>query len=414
MRIRSLFVLGFLLLLISGISGIAKAQPAANGQQVSGSNADPSVLTDIGNAIVGPLCTDLLNSAPNLGSSYSALLAISLLIVLAVLLVMSIAYAFGRAFGIPGLVELVKKEYIESIFNIFLIVAVVGGLGIADKAVSFLGNVAIASLGQSTPAVSVSSTSGLFGALCTNYLRNGIGYGITNIIYLLAPNIIDASILQQLTISVNYASTFTVTGFAYSYSPFSGIYPFVSIIGTEISAVYSLIAINLGISFLLGIIYDLFPLLFYLGILFRSFPWTRAAGGSLVALFISFFIVFPSILYAFSIIQTNTVTAQQTSGIIASSVFGASVLTSLLSNSYEFLASLYNFATSELQSILSGVNLATIFTEMKDFAGFFAYGVLQLLGLVIAVVVSFDLLEGLSDLLGAPSLEGSRLLQKVI
>ncbi|MEM3858400.1 MAG: hypothetical protein QW478_03215 [Candidatus Micrarchaeaceae archaeon] len=375
--------LGITLFLL--LSGVSKAQSLGN------------FIQDLENGVVSPLCNDMLSSAPNLGSSYSALLGISLLIVLLVLVVLGIIYAIGRAFGIPTLMEFVKKEYIESIFNILLIVIIVGGIGVIDGSVSFLSNLAIVSVSPgSTTAASISSTRGLYSTLCTTYLTNGINRGLSNIFYLLAPNIIDLSILQNFQVAIGNSGLFSITGVEYSYSPFAGIYPYVKIIGTENAIVYALLAIYIGMSFLLGIIYSIFPLLLYVGILLRSFPWTRAAGGSLVALFISFFIVFPSILYAFSILQTNTISTLQS---IVPTLSLSSVSTNIV---------------SVLESIFAGVNITSIMTEIADFANFFAYGALQLLGLVIAFLISFDLLEGLGDLLGAPSLESKGLLKKVI
>ena len=54
-----------------------------------------------------------------------------------------------------------------------------------------------------------------------------------------------------------------------------------------------------------------------------------------------------------------------------------------------------------------------IYAQVDNFSQIFAAFGLHLLGLIISFIVSFDLLEGLSQILGAPSLN-SRVMQKVI
>ena len=41
-----------------------------------------------------------------------------------------------------------------------------------------------------------------------------------------------------------------------------------------------LTGVSFGLTFFLLLIYSVFPLLFYLGIVFRTQPWTRVAGDS--------------------------------------------------------------------------------------------------------------------------------------
>ncbi|MGC8675946.1 MAG: hypothetical protein ACP5T3_00305 [Candidatus Micrarchaeia archaeon] len=392
-RALMFFVMSLLLLSLSkaGI-GIPTIYSPVSAQ------AAPTLANSFDNALM-PVCSSMIAPLSGLGGSYSALLSISLAIVFMVLTILGVVYAIGRAFGIPVLMEFVKKEYLESIFNIVLIVIAAGGLGFADASVSFLSNLALSSSATGQASVSsISSANSLYLTLCNTYLRNGITYGLVDIVVLVGPNIIDSSMLQNLRVSIGNTSEDNPLGVSVSFSPFAGIYPYVQVLSAENNAVYAMIAVYLGISFLLAIIYGIFPLLFYAGILLRSFPWTRAAGGALLALFISFFIVFPSILFAFA---------------NAPSSYGESSA-SIYTGIAGFFGTIASFFGPAVSGILAGIGATSIISEMESFVSVFAYGALQLLGLIVALLVSFDLLESLGDLLGAPSLQSRSLLKNVI
>jgi len=343
------------------------------------------------------LCSYLFPSNGTMGiSSIHAILEIALLVVLSVLSLLGILYAIGYSFNISTLKEFVKKEYIESIFNIILIVLVFGGLSFADGSVAFIANLANSALSTSASPTQISSAYDLFNNLCNTYITKGIGNGLAGIFYLLPTNIV-VSTEQTLVINMFEATDSELWPgqfFGLSIKPLAGIYPYAQIIQSEFTIVLDVMFVYIGIAFFLAIIYSLFPILFFLGILLRSFPWSRAAGGALLSLFISFYIIFPSLLFAFA--------NSQIPGFSSPSILNT------------ILTDLGDISSNTISAIWSTTFATNIYDEIYNFANFFAYALLQLIGLIVSLLVSFDLLEGLADLLGAPSLTSKNLLQKVI
>jgi len=355
----------------------------------------------VGSTRAQTLCSYLFPSNGTMGiSSVHAILEIALLVVLSVLSLLGILYAIGYSFNISTLKEFVKKEYIESIFNIILIVLVFGGLSFADGSVAFIANLARSALANSALSTSASTTqisnaSQLFTSLCNAYMINGIVNGLAGFFYLLPTNIV-VSTEQNLEININEATDKALwpgKAFGLSIKPLAGIYPYAQIIQSEFTIVLDVMFVYIGIAFFLAIIYSLFPILFFLGILLRSFPWSRAAGGALLSLFISFYIIFPSLLFAFA---------------------NSSIRFSPPHNSNQIFNDIGDIILNAASTIWSTTFATNIYDEIYYFANFFAYALLQLIGLIVSLLVSFDLLEGLADLLGAPSLTSKNLLQKVI
>ena len=209
-------------------------------------------------------------SSYKMGGS-AAMLNLSLLIILVVLTALSLAYAVGIAFGINSLKEFVKKEYVESIFNIVFIVLIVGGLGFAGGAMSFftnVANVALKSSGMSSPPT-ITSASDLYLNICANYLNNGIFSSIQGVIYII-PTLYFAKTLQGITI------TLEPLDIGFEFRPYAGIYPYVQILNLETDLFVLVLGLEVSMSLVLATIYFLFPIFLYAGILLRSFPWTRA------------------------------------------------------------------------------------------------------------------------------------------
>ena len=246
------------------------------------------------------LCSDAVSYFPTF-TSENSLLNISLLIVLGVLVFLSIVYAIGRAFGIESLIVFTQQEYVESIFNIILIMLIAGGTGFVDKSVTFMADLGM-TISSSTSPATITSAKSLDVALCGNYMTNGVLNGIVNLLMLQLPIII-TSFMKNLVFTFG-SSISPIFSFGFSISPLVGMAPYSSVLGTETSIITGAMMIYVGIGLLVILIYGMFPLFLYAGIALRSFPWTRAAGGAMLALFISFYIVFPAILYAFTQIPT--------------------------------------------------------------------------------------------------------------
>jgi hypothetical protein len=360
-----------------------------------------AVLALLGTAnaqLFGGFCSSLysgagLSTSLSSASTYSGLVGISLLLVLLVLTALGVVYAFGYGFGIESLKRFARTEFIESAFNLVVIGVIASGLAFAGGAISFIS--ALGSLGASSLAAvtgsgaynsSISSASSLYLALCNNYIHSGLESLLPDTIALATTQGI-LSALQQFNFELmpNY--------FGFSFSPYAGIQPVVNLIGMQLGFFMLMIGISIAIPIFLYIVYFLFPVFLYVGVLLRSFPWTRAAGGSMLALFISFYIVFPSLLYPFS---TYAVTQFQSLPVSSLSGSGFS-----------------------LQALLTLIPISTLFgspvlDEISGFSAQVSQFAVQLLGIVISLIIALDLTEALGDLLGSPSLQGKKLLSKVI
>jgi hypothetical protein len=342
--------------------------------------------------LFGNFCPDLyagssLDKSLASATTYGGLISISLLLVLLVLMCLGIAYAFGYGFGIDSLKKFTRAEALESAFNLIIIGAIASGLAFANGAVSFLASISSVGLSALTPnSVIPSNVPALYLGLCNNYINTGVASVIPDVVSTAAVQGVLAG-LQSFNIALepNY--------FGFSFSPLAGIQPVVTMMGTQVSFFMLMIGVFVSIPLLLYLVYFLFPVFLYVGVLLRSFPWTRAAGGSMLALFIAFYIVFPSLLYPFSA--------------YISSQFKPLSLGSL------------SGAGFSLQSLLTVMPLSSVFgnplyAEIGGFASQATFLAIQLLGLIISLIISLDLMEALGDMLGSPSLQSKKLLSKVI
>ena len=223
------------------------------------------------------------------------------MIVLIVMMIMGMAYAIAVGFGIEKLRNFVKTEFLEQFFNLILIAVVGSGLAFAGAGVMFIAQIGLAGATSSglisTQNIpSMTNIAELYGFLCTKYVNDAIGTQLGGLISLL-PNEFVLGAVQGVSIDA------MPDGLGFSISPFRGLWPVQQILGTELGVYAALAGVEVAMAMLLFVIYFLFPILLYSGVLLRSFPWTRAAGGTLVALFIAFYIIFPAMLGPFATIS---------------------------------------------------------------------------------------------------------------
>jgi len=318
----------------------------------------------------------------------------SVAIVLAVFTVLGVVYAIAISFGIQSLKEFVKTELLEGMFNIAIIMMIAPGLAFAGGAMSFLSNLGGLTVqnmaGGGGAATSVTSAHDVYLSICKSYIGTGV---VTTLPYIVSISVtmVILNTLHNLVIELKPGS------FGFSFSPFGGLDPVIALVGMEFSFFMLMIGFFVAIPMLLYIIYFLFPIFLYTGVFLRSLPWTRSVGGSLIALFISFYIVFPSLLYPF---------AQYNAGQFVSLSLGNSIWDAVAFS-----------ATTLLQAVpFSNVFGNSMVNQINVFADAVSILAVQILGVLIAVIISLDLVEVIGDLLGAPSIRShsKRLLSKVI
>jgi hypothetical protein len=362
-------------------------------------------------------CSDIFNNVHNIVSpaiynatTFTGLLSVSFLIIIMVLSAMAIVYGIGYAFGIQSLVTFAKTEYIESFFNVLLLILIVGGVGALNFVGSFFSNAA--AVGASAAPASGYGV-GLYTALCNNILSTQVIGGLTFLVGTSLTRLAFSAVQNfQLSIAVTGSEIFALS---FSFAPFSGLALPVSIIGLELTAVVIMMGMGVALIFLFFFIYFLFPIFLYLGILFRSFPWTRAAGGTFLALFIAFYLVFPAVFYPF------TTSALASSNILASVCSGSSFTANPLclttqTNLLSYAANLATYLSASGASLLATIFSPTLGVQfnLSIYAGEITYFAMDLFGLFISFIVAYDLLEMLGDVLGAPSLQGNQLLSKIL
>ncbi len=332
-------------------------------------------------------------------STYSSIISISLIVVLTMLSVLGITYALGTAFNIEPLKAFTRSELAESIFSLALILVLGPGLAFSGSVISFISNVGLASMltlpssGTATfPTASVTSAGDVYVALCNSYITQGTNIMISNAFTTYA-----TFTIMEFIRSLNFpiSGQFGVNEF----KPFAGIFPLSKgLINGQLEAFYAMVGILLGVTFFLYVIYAIFPLLLYAGLFLRSLPWTRAAGGSFIAMFIAFYIFFPAILYPFSLYMYSS--------------NGYTPLT--ISSSGQAITTSSFFSVGAIGAVIPWFSGSLIVNEIYGFAQQGAAVALQMLGVLIAFVISFDLVEAFGDLLGAPSLHTRKLLGKLI
>ncbi|MGI0141310.1 MAG: hypothetical protein ACREBF_01515 [Candidatus Micrarchaeales archaeon] len=369
-----------------------------------------------------PLSSTFSGLGINSYSSYNYVPVFSLAIVGMVLAVLAILYAIGYAFSLPRVITMVRTEYLESVLNIIIIVLIVGGMATLSAGVGFIANlggaaVSASGAGGATLISGQTTLPTIYNSVCNTYVNDALSHlaglgGIT-----------------VVSLILSEASSFAVSaipnGVGVSFKPFFGLIPLQQVTLFLTPLISGVVAIEVGIVFFLAIVYYLFPIFLFAGILFRSFPWTRAAGGTLIALFIGFYVFFPALVYPFTQISYNSILTASACGALGT---GTSTTFSTLCNGSNGLGYQQNggkisesLGAGVLYGLYGVVNNVGSFFTGGEFSGLLDYYLFtivnetfQLLGIIIAFVISYSLLEGFADLLGAPSLSAKDMLKKVI
>ncbi|MDE1824802.1 MAG: hypothetical protein KGH61_00875 [Candidatus Micrarchaeota archaeon] len=397
-----------LLAICTGILGAA-------GQNAAGQTDSPGIAGSAPDVTSQPLCNDLFGATPVLGqsssskiqglfgtlanySTYNSMLEDSLLVVVVAMMVLAMIYAFGYAFGANNIIAMAKTGYLEAVLNIIIIVVLFGGVALISNAVLFLsslGGAVISSTGVSLASSPLTTSSGITGlhemyySICSTYYSNAETQ-ITNLLAMGALTYLD-SIISTFTVSI------MPNGFGITIVPAGGYsIPAISPISFFDPIVTGIVSMEVGIIFLLSIIYYLFPLFLFLGIFLRCIPITVAAGGALIAMFIGFYIFFPALVYPFTAVSF-TCTQQCSSA-----------------NPIQHDVNLGSQSILNAFPFTSALSLDPIVPTIDYFSRLVAESFFQILGIIIAFLIAYTLMETFADLLGAPSLEGKTMLRNIV
>ncbi|MCL5102382.1 MAG: hypothetical protein M1544_03440 [Candidatus Marsarchaeota archaeon] len=353
---KSLFMVFAAVLLVS----LTVLPSNANAATILGSTDTPSQFCS---AII-PQST-ILTSGNALSSG---VFTISIGLVGVMFAIVAFTYALGYSLGISPLLNFSKTELGEIAITLLIILVLLG-------TVAFI-------TGNNSPGRIFSSydISGVYNNDCTslvtaayNMSANFRSLAITQDIY---------SLLSSTTVEV------APVYFGFSFSAAGGLTVINQVIKMMMEFTGALIAIFFGIAVFLAIIYGLFPIFLYVGIVLRTIPWTRAAGGAFLGLFIGFYILLPFLIGFVSTVSFPTATTV---------------------NFPQF--AINSNPITLIEGMIGEVRGQLLLEFVEGVVGPSLY---IIIGTIIAIMLSLDFSETMGDYLGAPSLSSGHALKGLV
>lgn len=359
----------------------------------------------------------IIAAAPIVGigtAGVTSVVGLTVVIMLTIVLVMAGLYMIGQVIGQPSLQNFIKVELAEMVGTAVIIVLFFGGFFAA----------AYAAAGPPPSANVTNPTLYFYGPGRSVFVNDCVMVGGTSLA-LLPPVLTSGGVTWVLNLLDSMTLKITPGGFGFRSNPLQGMDMLVRTM-TQLSQILStFMVVLLALTFLLGLIYSLFPLFLYLGIVLRAFPWTRAAGGIFIAMFIGFYIVFPLMISAtvggFSSAAYNQSYQAYSGSSAANGIMSMESLDST-SNSIGVIgqqsslgASISNsvtYFTGFLGSLVGYPNgYGIVNGYIQNFMG---PPIMVIIEVAFSFIVALDFADSLSDLLGAPSLSTQRLLGKMV
>jgi len=214
-------------------------------------------------------------------TSLNNMLSLSLLAIAVMLLIVGMLYAIGFAFKIDKLVRFSKGEIGEVIITVLIVLVLIGTFSISSR------------ITPSSPPVSPITGTSLFSdsqfmSACTEAANVSIGLLPAAISFTVQGSIL--SFLQSLRISIE------PNFFGIAFSPLAGVSLITKVVGMLTDIAWGFVLLMAGVALFLFIIFAFFPIFLFVGVVLRTIPWTRAAGGAFLGIFIGFFLVLPALL----------------------------------------------------------------------------------------------------------------------
>lgn len=353
--------------------------------------------------------------ANSIGSAYiggSSVIATILVIMFAVLMALGLVYMLAALTTIERLKNMVKSELLELAATAIILAIFVGGIYASVLSMATQGSALryVVPPEPGTATYAPVSIRNVFVADCEMLSESSVGM----ILPMFALGVVNLAVRSIQTTKFTI-STGSGTNFGVSASPFSGISLTGNIMDQLRAMMSVMIILTFSVLFSLGFIYALFPLLLYVGIILRAIPWTRPLGGMFVALFIGYFMLFPVLLMVmlsgFNQIQVSVAPV------------GYSSSNSLSGNALAGFSGALTGATTSAQAESS---IGYLLSSMGSVFGATKYGIINgyiysfiepnfftILDIIIAFIISFDFMDLLADMLGAPSLSSQSLVKRL-
>lgn len=316
-----------------------------------------------------------------------AMISIALLLILTMFIITGITYALSSVFKLDKLARFSRVEIGEIAVTLLIVLIFLG---------TFSASNAISGPSSFFPAANHPISSQTFSSACEGLSASSFNLVGPLIVFGMQQEVVSLFASISISVSPNF--------FGFSVNPFMGLKVISRVLTFAMSVGTGFIGLMVGMIVVLYIIYGVFPLFFFIGIVLRTIPWTRAAGGSFLGLFISFYILFPLLLHfllAANIVAIPTSTQSSTSSALSS-------ITSSVSQEFSLgplsvlsdLANMVSVLPSQvLSNFITYIITPTIFT---------------LVAVAISLIIAFDFSETIGSFLGASSLTSSRMLNKVV
>lgn len=328
-------------------------------------------------------CNSVIPSGNLFGQigSLNVILGTTLLIMLLMASISGILYAVGYSFRLNGLLRVSKQELGEIAITTAIVFVLVGTFVVTTQ--TTFPTTLLANSGAYSRGIFASDCNQLTGYALILF-QYSFDIGINSDFTQLVQNI--AVSVQPLNFGVSFSP---LAGYATSVQALSLLFMFSGAMG----------GLLLAIGIILGIFYMIMPLFLFAGIILRTLPWTRAAGGAFLGIFIGFFIVFPLLLH-FIVFSAPANLGPETVGVLSTGSF--TDIFNLLNPGATFSIG------SSLLSIIDPQAMVSVIVSVLVPA---LYAVFAFL---LSFIISFDFAEVAGDFLGAPSLSTSRSLNKLL
>ena len=251
---------------------------------ICNSAANPTCPNNV--AATCPISEGLINPDRVIFSGHSgaaqSILAISLLIMLVMSFAIGIMYSIGYAFRIDKLLRFAKAEVGELLLTLLIVVLFVGSFTVTPATITSknffaVGNGAL--------------NNGIFTADCTMLVQQSFNLVPVMFTFGLMTSTLNMIGSTTLNFDPNFIGVL-------NFKPILGISALTTVTNTFMYGTSGFTVILMGAATFIVMIYALFPLFLYLGIILRTLPWTRPAGGAFLGMFIAFYILFPLLIYS--------------------------------------------------------------------------------------------------------------------
>lgn len=213
--------------------------------------------------------------------SWADWLSITFAVMSVVLALVSLAYMIGTGFHLPKLQAWAKDELYQALAGGLLTILIVSFVLTLDATM-------VAIYGQDPFTIAVNYINSIFTALSVFF---GSVVALDAVL----------NIFQSLALKAMPSQT------GFTINPFTGLSPLTAMLTLAMEAILGGMGIMLGQSAFLSFIKTQLSILLPIGLALRAFPFSRPAGGAMMAVFLGFYVFYPFLWVFNSAIYDETI-----------------------------------------------------------------------------------------------------------